>query len=203
MILMYHKIDIVVPTKWWVSVAAFERQINELSNYDFVFLDNYEPDNPKQCVITFDDSYENVYRHAFPILRKRCLPFEIFINASYLADWNNFNKSEPLTRFCSVDQLEIMAANGARIQWHSNYHQILTDLSIDGVISELEIPADLLAKFPEPNFRWFAYPYGMHNEMVRYLVAQRFRGALSVEDGIDGDRYQIMRSIVTDDSKFD
>ena len=42
MILMYHKVDLVAPTMWWVTANNFYRQMLELSDREVVFLDDYE-----------------------------------------------------------------------------------------------------------------------------------------------------------------
>jgi peptidoglycan/xylan/chitin deacetylase (PgdA/CDA1 family) len=42
------------------------------------------PFPPKAFVVTFDDGYENVYRHAWPILRQRGVPATVFLPTAYL-----------------------------------------------------------------------------------------------------------------------
>src|SRR5690348_8363959 len=129
MILMYHKVDIITPNYLWVSVKRFQEQIDSLKGRDVVYLDEFERENKSQVVITFDDAYENVYRHAFPILRRRRLPFEIFVISSVLSGWNDFDAPEVMTRFCSREQLQEMAHGGGRIQWHTRSHRRMTKLS--------------------------------------------------------------------------
>ena len=55
---------------------------------EVVYLSDYDPRSDRQSVITFDDAYENVHRHALPILKKRRLPLEVFINGDFLGRWN-------------------------------------------------------------------------------------------------------------------
>lgn len=194
MIVMYHKIDIITPSRWWVSVDRFKEQITELADkVQCVYLDQYDPCSARQAVITFDDAYENVYRHAFPILRKRRIPFEVFVISDVLSDWNDFDGSEMRTRFCSQEQLQEMGEAGARIQWHSRTHKLLTKLYEKELETELTVRDDLRVVFPEPHLRWFAYPYGAHNERVVAEARLRFVGALSVTDGVPGDRHQMNR----------
>lgn len=197
---MYHKIDIVTPSRWWVSVDKFEYQITALRNkYDFVFLDDYDLNDPRQVALTFDDGYENVYRHAFPILQKYQLPFEMFINGGLLGDWNEFDQNEMLTRFCSQSQLQEMSECCARIQWHTWRHAQLSSLTTPEIEFELSISEELHALFPEPHFQWFAYPSDTYDERSVELVRQRFNGALSVEAGSDTDRFQLNRVIADED----
>ena len=199
MILMYHKVDIITPSRWWVSVQRFQEQIDLLKGLDVVYLDQFEPGNKSQAVITFDDAYENVYRHAFPILRRRRLPFEVFVISDVLSDWNDFDASEVMTRFCSEQQLQEMADGGGRMQWHTRSHRRMTKLSDEEIERELEIPDQLRSIWPQPHFRWFSYPYGNRDERVVAHVTDRFSGAVSVGDGSAHDRYQLNRVEVTQD----
>lgn len=38
----------------------------------------------KAVVLTFDDSYQGVYDHAFPLLRERQVPFTVFVHTGYI-----------------------------------------------------------------------------------------------------------------------
>src|SRR6476660_6065958 len=78
MILMYHKVDLITPTMWWITPADLERQIATLAGKTFVYLEDYTSPE-REVVLTFDDAYENVYHHALPILRAHNLPFELFV----------------------------------------------------------------------------------------------------------------------------
>jgi peptidoglycan/xylan/chitin deacetylase (PgdA/CDA1 family) len=198
MILMYHKVDIVTPSRWWVSVERFESQINALrkTGHRFVYLEDYDHSNKLHAAITFDDAYENVFRHAFPILKKRNLPFEIFVIGDKLGEWNEYDKSEMRTRFCSLKHLQEMAECGGRMQWHTKNHLELPKLSDEEMESELQINQELAAHFSSPHFSWFAYPYGLHDERSYALVRERFQAALSVEMGSDSDRFALNRVTV-------
>ena len=203
MILMYHKIDIINPTTWWVSKSKFKEHMEILDRFKVVFLKDYDPFDHTHCVITFDDSYENVYRHAFPILKTKKYPFEIFINSDLIGKWNHFDKSEPLTRFCSLDHLLIMAAHGGRVQWHTKSHPSLSSLDLPALSHELEVPKSLRDYFPPPHLTWLAYPYGDHTPAVVDKVKGLFAGAVSVVDGSATDRYMLNRVTVTEESDLD
>ena len=197
MILMYHKVDIVIPSKWWVSVERFENQISSLyKKYEFVYLDDYDISNKSHVVLTFDDAYENIYRHAFPVLKARNIPFEVFVIGDVLSDWNDFDGSEMKTRFCSLTHLEEMAKSGGRMQWHTRTHPQLPRLNDEQMDAQLTVHSELKSKFPEPHFKWFAYPSGMHDKRSVDQVRKRFSGALSVADGSDLDRFQLNRITV-------
>jgi peptidoglycan/xylan/chitin deacetylase (PgdA/CDA1 family) len=196
---MYHKIDVITPTLWWVSRSQFLHHMTILDRLTVVHLDDYDPTDPTHCVITFDDSYENVYRHALPILKAKRYPFEVFTNGDLIGKWNHFDTIEPLTRFCSLDQLIVMAANGGRIQWHTRSHPNLTSIDLPAALRELDVPTWLRDQFPAPHLRWLAYPYGAHTPSIVDEAKDLFSGALSVVDGSNTDRYMFNRITVSED----
>ena len=193
MILMYHKVDIITPTMWWVSVDAFDRQMADLQAYEVVHLSEYDQSNPKHVCITFDGVYENVYRFAYPILKKWGYPFELFVIGGHVGGDNAFDVVEPLTSFCAIDQLAEMAGGGARIQWHTHSHRRLLDTSNEILDEELTVPEALRIRFASPHFDWFAYPHGDHDERAVERVKALYKGALSCVAGSDDDRYQLNR----------
>jgi peptidoglycan/xylan/chitin deacetylase (PgdA/CDA1 family) len=96
-ILMYHRVADPVaglprPT-WNVPPERFAQQLEGLlvRGYEAwplreVLAHRREgrPVPPNAFVITFDDGYENVYLHAFPILRQLELPATVFLATAYL-----------------------------------------------------------------------------------------------------------------------
>ncbi len=202
MILMYHKVHPETPTKWWVSVDAFWRQMEELRRYKIVSLDEYNPDDPKHACITFDGVYENVYQFALPILRKFGYPFELFITSAVIGRSNEFDQAEePPARFATREQLAKCVRAGGRLQWHTVTHPDCTTLDAAALAYELTVPEDVRELDPQ-GFGWFAYPYGKHNPTVVDEVKRRFRGALSCVGGNNSDRYQLNRLEVTSETRF-
>jgi len=203
MILLYHKIYPESPTKWWVTVNSFWRQMEQLRRYQIVALDEYDPADPRQVVITFDGVYDNVYTFALPILQRFGYPFELFIIGETIGKENDFDrKTEPLARFANEDQLKKMAQGNGHLQWHSLSHQDLTQISAaKAVKQELTVPQNI-RKLDPSGFDWFAYPHGRHIESTIELVKQTFKGGLSCEAGNDQDRFQLNRKIITNDTCF-
>ena len=198
MIAMYHKIDIVSPTIWWATPRNLLRHINELRRFEFVYLDDYDPANPRHVVLTFDDAYENFYHHAYPILKRLRIPFELFVIGDLIGEWNQFDDGEPLTRFAGMDQLCEIADGGGRVQWHTRSHPALHEVSDAQIDHELTVPDEIRAFFPAPHMRWFSYPFGLHDERSVGLARKKFAGAVSVVNGEREDRWQLNRVLVHD-----
>lgn len=70
-----------------VSTRTLERQLDWLSErYEFATLDEAAeqaldpaPRAKPLAAVTFDDGYEDVYRNAFPLLRRKGIPFAVFV----------------------------------------------------------------------------------------------------------------------------
>jgi peptidoglycan/xylan/chitin deacetylase (PgdA/CDA1 family) len=203
MILMYHNVSKKVLTKITVGVQTFDKQMEYLQAYEVVYLDDYDPQNPRQVALTFDDGYSDVVEHALPILEKWNYPFEIFVIGDYIGKSNSYDRGlEPVIACADLEQLKRAANSLARLQWHSRSHPRLQSVPIDVLSHELDVPSYLADMFPSPHFRWLAYPYGNHSDEVVNLAKSRFDGAVSVYDGNDIDKYQLNRIEVTEESKF-
>lgn len=201
MILMYHKVDLVAPTTWWVTAQDFDRQLEELRGRRFVFLSDYRDPELDVC-ITFDDACENLLRHAVPALGRRSLPFEVFVIGSKLGAWNREDTSEPLTRYMTLEGLEAVVAAGGRLQWHTANHRNLIELETSDIVEELSVPNRLRNHFPDPHFRWFAYPYGLHDERSLSVARDRFEGAVAVAEGDPVNPWSRLRVTVDTDTHF-
>jgi glycosyltransferase involved in cell wall biosynthesis/peptidoglycan/xylan/chitin deacetylase (PgdA/CDA1 family) len=198
MILAYHKVDIARKTKWYVSANCFERQLAALAGRRAVYLDDYDPADPGQFVLTFDGIYDEIVRFALPLLKRRGLPFELFVVGDYAGKWNDFDQHvEPPARFGSLETLRRLVDAGGRVQWHTRTHCRLDDLPDSDLARELDPGEELRRAFPEPHhFCWFAYPHGKVAPRVKAAAAERFAGALACDDGDRADRYNLPRTLV-------
>lgn len=202
MILMYHKVAPECPTMWWVTADSFRRQMLDLRDREVVYLDDYNPDNANQVVITFDGVYDNVLTFAAPTLAALGYPFELFVTGDYIGRDNAFDAVEPPATFASREDLSRLGKLGGRLQWHGNAHLNLGEVrhkrDIDG---ELSIPEHIRSLDPR-GFRWFAYPHGAFTEDVLAAVRTRFRGGLSCHQGNDSNIYCLNRITATEGSNF-
>jgi hypothetical protein len=199
MILMYHKVDIITPTIWWITPGDLDRHLTSLKHRTFVYLEDYtSPDS--QVVVTLDDAYENVFHHALPVLVAHDVPFEVFVLGGVIGDWNDFDPEEPPARHMNLLQLDEIARRGGRLQWHTNTHAHLPDLSDDAIAEELTVPEDLRHRFPAPHFTWLSYPGGAHDDRAVEVARRKFSGAVSVTNGRPDDRWKLNRITVDRDT---
>lgn len=202
MILLYHKVFLENLTEWWVDVDNFYRQMCELKYKKIVYLDDYNPNDPNQVVITFDGIYQNVLKFAAPILKDFNYPFELFVTSGYIGKNNTFDHPEPIANFTTEKELLELKTMGGRLQWHTQKHLDLKNITEHKIIkNELSIPKNIL-KLDNTGFKWFAYPYGNFNNEVIKITKNNFSGAVSCIQGNNKDIYKLNRVIVTNETSF-
>ncbi|MFE9453192.1 polysaccharide deacetylase family protein [Streptomyces sp. NPDC006739] len=135
------------------------------------------PERP--VLITFDDGYEGVHRHALPVLARHGFPATLYVSTGWLR--GAYDMGGGLDAMLDWDQVRELADAGVEIGGHSHTHPQLDQLDDDTLWSELtrcrEIVADELGSVPFS----FAYPYGYSSRRVRRAVrAAGFTQALAV-----------------------
>lgn len=140
---------------------------------------------PRSIVITFDDGYESVHRHAYPVLRRLGFPATLFLYTDFIGAG-----ADALT----WAQVREMAASGLiDFQAHSRTHANLTqrqpgetdttyrqrlDAEVSGSREAIQ------RRLSGSEVRHFAYPFGDSNELLRdVLLRRRFDLGLSVQPG--------------------
>ncbi len=202
-VLMYHAVaDAPSPAARRLSVtpAAFREQLRVLADRRFTPLTVRQlaaawrdgaalP--PRPVLITFDDGYLGVHRHALPALARHGFPATLFAATGWLrgrppADLAPGAPDEML----DWDRLRALAAAGLEIGGHSHSHPQLDQLTDRRLWSEvLRCREILTAELGAPPGS-FAYPYGYSSRRVRLAVrAAGFGTALAVGNAV-ADRRQ-------------
>jgi GT2 family glycosyltransferase len=195
MILTFHKVAAISKSFWWVDNDDFHRILNELDGSEFVYLDDYDSKILEQVVITFDGPYSVILEYAAPELFRRGIPFEVYVIGDYINGNNSFDVVEPLTDFCTLEELQTLVEFGGRLQWHTRTHQLGDSPSTESILREFTVPSELIEKFPD-HFKHFAYPHGSANLEMRRIAKTLFQSAASVDDGDKNDEFYLPRVTV-------
>ncbi|WHM41441.1 polysaccharide deacetylase family protein [Streptomyces sp. BPTC-684] len=175
-----------------VSPDAFAEQMDVLADRGFTPLTTAGlahawrsagalPRRP--VLITFDDGYEGVHRHALPVLAKHGFAATLFVSTGWLRGAHE--EGGALDTMLDWDQVRELAAAGTEIGGHSHTHPQLDQLGDDRLWFETlrckEIVAEELGTRPVS----FAYPYGYSSRRVRRTVrAAGFAQALAVGNAL-------------------
>ncbi|MEG3629220.1 polysaccharide deacetylase family protein [Streptomyces poriticola] len=126
------------------------------------------PERP--VLVTFDDGYEGVHRHALPVLARYGFPATVFVSTGWLR--GPYDTGGALGPMLDWDQVRDLAAAGVEIGGHSHTHPQLDQLGGARLRFELihcrEIVTDQVGTAPAS----FAYPYGYSDRRVRAAVRE-------------------------------
>ncbi|WP_369198082.1 polysaccharide deacetylase family protein [Streptomyces djakartensis] len=137
----------------------------------------------RPVLVTFDDGYEGVHRHALPVLAKHGFPATLFVATGWLR--GPYDTGGGLDTMLDWDQVRALASAGVEIGGHSHSHPQLDQVSEATLRFELihckEIISDQLGAVPVS----FAYPYGYSTRRVRQVVRETgYAQALAVGNGL-------------------
>ncbi|MEV5432182.1 polysaccharide deacetylase family protein [Streptomyces sp. NPDC052701] len=179
---MYHAVaaDPNVATRALsVTPEAFARQMALLAELGFTpvgtadLAGSWRSGRPlpgRPVLITFDDGYEGVHRHALPTLAEHGFPATLFVTTGWLR--GPYDTGGAPDTMLDWDQVRELACSGVEIGGHSHSHPQLDQLPDARLRFELvrcrEILGDRLGRAPAS----FAYPYGYSSRRVRAAVRE-------------------------------
>lgn len=187
-ILIYHRVGGGTSNELDLDVDSFHRQAEILTRHDVVSLDDaldrlQAGDTSPSVVLTFDDGFEDVYHHAWPVLRRYGLPFTVYLATDYMGTtmrWEGATATGPAGQGLTWPQLEEMLASGlCTIGNHTHSHvrpEHLTESELDTCTAILE---QRLGITP----RHFTYPWGITVSAMEPALRARFRSASTGELG--------------------
>ena len=152
----------------------------------------------KAVVLTIDDGYKSVYRHAFPVLKEFGYAATLFLYIGFITETGDS---------LWWPQIEEMVAAGVDIGSHSYSHLKLTKGGDESegeyarrLERELLKSKDFLERKLNVDVAWFSYPYGAYDAAVKKSVVDYgYRAALVLNGGVAArgvDRYAINRKLV-------
>ncbi|MFJ5263029.1 polysaccharide deacetylase family protein [Streptomyces sp. NPDC088387] len=138
---------------------------------------------PRPVLVTFDDGYEGVHRHALPVLAEHGFTATLFVSTGWLR--GRHDTGGGLDTMLGWEQVRQLAAAGVEIGGHSHTHPQLDQLGDDALRFELTRCRDLVAAELGAPPVSFAYPYGYSSRRVREEVrATGYAQALAVGNAL-------------------
>ncbi|MDJ0464568.1 polysaccharide deacetylase family protein [Streptomyces sp. H27-C3] len=137
----------------------------------------------RPMVITFDDGYEGVHRHARPVLTKYGFAASLFVSTGWVR--GAYEERGALDTMLDWNQVRELAADGTEIGGHSHTHPQMDQLPDNELWFEalrcMEIITGELGNPPAS----FAYPYGYSSRRVRQAVREAgFSQSLAVGNAL-------------------
>ncbi|WP_030907815.1 polysaccharide deacetylase family protein [Streptomyces sp. NRRL F-5126] len=137
---------------------------------------------PRPVLITFDDGYEGVHRHALPVLAAHGFTATVFVSTGWLRDGRGAGSGAPGTML-DWDQVRELASAGLEIGGHSHTHPQLDQLGERRLRTEIERCRTITAEETGTPPVSFAYPFGYSDRRVRRAVREAgFAQSLAVRN---------------------
>ncbi|MEW5774251.1 MAG: polysaccharide deacetylase family protein [Thermodesulfobacteriota bacterium] len=198
-----------------LTQAAFDDHLRYLKDHGYVpvsiealynFLEFKEDLPTKAVVITIDDTGQNTWDVAYPVLKKYGFPAAVFVCTDLVT-----GKEGAL----SWDKIKEMGADGISIQHQTKTLRNLTRRKTDETFEDFVVAVDREMTVATLELReragitpaFMAYPYGAANELVIALLRKNgFRGAVTLSgqpNPFYTDNFLVSRKPVTADTTLD
>ena len=172
-------------SRYTVTPEAFAAQLDYLQQNDYHVIPLAELVEyleggrdtlpPRAVVITVDDGWACAYSDIAPALRKRGLPFTLFIYPKIVGRGSHA---------LSWAQIEELARGGADIESHTFTHSFLTQTDPQFLQHELEDSRLEIARRTGQPVQFLSYPYGDTNATIAAEAARfGYRAAVTTERG--------------------
>lgn len=187
-LLIYHRVGGGTSNELDVTPDAFARHLDILAGHDVVSLDAAldrldAGDASPAFVLTFDDGFADVYEHAWPELRRRGLPFTIYLATAYVGApmrWEGATATGRPGLGLTWGQLrELLDFGLCTIGNHTHHHVRPESLTAE----ELDACTDAVERHLGVTPRHFTYPWGIAVPAMRDALGVRFRSASTGELG--------------------
>jgi len=161
-------------------------------------LERGVPFPERSLVITFDDGYQSVYDHAFPILQRYGFSATVFLTVGENGNRADSNRLPPMCGRSMLNWREIkeMHRSGITFGAHTLTHPDLTLLPDERIEAEVVGGKVAIEDTLDTPVTDFAYPFGRYDERCRELVSRHFTCACSDKLGLvrmNGDCYALQR----------
>ena len=219
-ILLYHRVDEniendpvdinISPDEFRKHIEVFSRNYHVISVADLIeYLQEGRSFPPKTICITFDDSYESIFRNAVPILKEHEVPACFFINDGYLDRDRTYPWDEIIEYrqpMMSSEQVRELADDGFEIGVHTTNHKDLGNCDYDTAHIEIAGSRKELERILGKDLGFFSIPFGRKSsftsETISIVKESGFVCCFSAYGGYvdsDSDMFNLERLPYSDD----
>ena len=143
-----------------LSSENFYDVINYFNNYTSV-KDSLRFSFKKRVALTFDDGLSDVFHIAYPFLKKKQIPFTVFVVTDFL-DTDGYITTEEL-KTLAADPLVTIGSHGMS-------HKVFPQMTAEEKKKELIISKEKLEIVIGKEVDFFAYSHGQYDEETLSLV---------------------------------
>ena len=180
---MYHRFDEEKYPSTNIQLEIFKEQLKIIDEQGIKFI---HPKNFKQSLsnnkkerkilLTIDDGLQSFYNNAWPILKKKEIPFILFVNTREVGsfnymDWNQIK--------------EIHQSEFAEIGNHSHSHEYLVNESPEVIRKDIVKSINIFKNKLGTNSKFFSYPFGEYSLEFKEIIKDlEFEFAFGQHSGV-------------------
>ena len=181
--LMYHRFEENKYPSTNIRIKEFINHIKILEDNKFHFVDpkNFENElknnkTQRKILLTIDDGFESFYKNAWPILKRKKIPFILFVSTREVGAFN----------YMTWDQIrEISKEEFVEIGNHSHTHEYLVDENKEIIINDIKKSISIFNKELGKNSEFFSYPFGEYSlEFINIIKSLKFKYAFGQHSGV-------------------
>ena len=192
--LMYHRFNENKYPSTNIQMDVFKKQVQIIRKLKYNFYDpkNLEKNfhvkkNEKKILITIDDAFSSFYEVAWPYLKKKEIPFILFVST----------KAVGKNGYMSWDQIkELEKETNVYIGNHSHAHNYLVDLTNEDFINDIDTSSLIFKEKIGYNPIFFSYPFGEYSALIKEYISKNFKFSFGQHSGvidINKDRHELPR----------
>ena len=167
---MYHRFNESKYPSTNIKLEIFEEQLKIIENEGIKFINpkNFEESlskekNERKLLLTIDDGLLSFYENAWPILRKKKIPFILFVNTREVGSFN----------YMGWDQIiELHNAENVEIGNHSHSHEYLVDESPETIKNDILKSIKIFNDKLGIQSKFFSYPFGEYSEEFKKIIKE-------------------------------
>ncbi len=181
--IMYHRFEENKYPSTNIKMNDFMEHLKIIEKGDIEFVNpkNFENDlknkkKERKILLTIDDGFSSFYNNAWPILKKKKIPFILFVSTREVGSFN----------YMTWDQIrEINKEEFVEIGNHSHTHEYLVDESNEFIKQDIEKSIAIFKKELGKNSDFFSYPFGEYSiEFKNLIKTLGFKYAFGQHSGV-------------------
>ena len=181
--IMYHRFDENKYPSTNIQIDVFNEQLKviEKEKIKFIHPKNFEKSlseekQQRKILFTVDDGLLSFYQNAWPILKKKKIPFILFVNTREVGTYNYMNWEQIL---------ELHKDENVEIGNHSHSHEYLVEENPETIKKDIVKSIKIFEEKLGQNSEFFSYPFGEYSlEFKKIIKDLGFKYAFGQHSGV-------------------
>jgi len=192
--LIYHRFNENKYPSTNIQIDIFKNQINIIKDNNLKFynpemleIEFNKPKTEKKILLTIDDAFASFYENAWPYLKKKKIPFILFVSTEPVGKFGYMNWSQ----IKEIEKEEFVFLGN-----HSHSHEYLINYNFKNFKNDIDKSINIFKKKIGYNPKFFSYPFGEYSLEQKNYISKNFKFAFGQHSGvidINKDQYELPR----------